>query len=535
MSLGLYVSRCNGRVSSVVDIDEAIRDVSQLAAVVRVVDELHDPEVIDRIVSDVSDAGLDAVVLAGHSVEYYKNSFSGQQVKNRIVEAGLNPNKVIAANILEQVALAHPDDPAGATSKAKALIEVAAKRAVIAEPQVGQCADPRTSALILGATDEALIASQRLLQLGYSVVIADRDDAADKMRERESLRATASYVLGHPNAQTIDDAKVIDGQGWLGDFEIVLEAGSGRNTYRVGGIILADPSDAGWVTELRPHFKVDVDDSGRARTVDPATHPAETVEPGIMVISTDEDEGRLRDSVTAADSAAMALVLELSQQHYTHYADTSEVNDKLCGGCASCIRTCAFGACYIGDDGLSHVDVRRCRGCGKCVVSCPVGARDIVNSPHSYLLSGIRALSEVPTGGTKVLGFLCGGCGYPAGDHAAEHIVQGGQSYPAAFLPIRIPCGGRLDTLYVLEAFKAGFDGVVVFRCREGHCHNLIGNLDMDRRVNLLRGVLRSRRIDDSRLRVIDISPFEGERFVEQVNEVFETIEDLAREKEVAR
>jgi coenzyme F420-reducing hydrogenase delta subunit len=132
--------------------------------------------------------------------------------------------------------------------------------------------------------------------------------------------------------------------------------------------------------------------------------------------------------------------------------------------------------------------------------------------------------------GDKVLGFLCGGCGYPAGDSASEAITGGEEPYPASFLPVRIPCGGRLDTLYVLEAFKAGFDGVAVFRCREGHCHNLIGNLDMDRRINLLRTVLRSRRIDDARLRIVDISPFEGERFAEQVRDVYTTISALANE-----
>ena len=46
--------------------------------------------------------------------------------------------------------------------------------------------------------------------------------------------------------------------------------------------------------------------------------------------------------------------------------------------------------------------------------------------------------------------------------------------------------------------------------------------------------MLRSRRIDDSRLRIIDISPFEGERFVEQVNEVFDNIGALREKKEVA-
>ena len=88
------------------------------------------------------------------------------------------------------------------------------------------------------------------------------------------------------------------------------------------------------------------------------------------------------------------------------------------------------------------------------------------------------------------------------------------------------------DTLYVLEAFSEGFDSVVVFRCREGHCHNLIGNLDMDRRLNLLRTVLRSRNIDDSRLRIVDISPDEGEGFAAAVNETYENIKGLAKGKE---
>jgi coenzyme F420-reducing hydrogenase delta subunit/Pyruvate/2-oxoacid:ferredoxin oxidoreductase delta subunit len=303
-----------------------------------------------------------------------------------------------------------------------------------------------------------------------------------------------------------------------------LATAEGSRTHRVGGILLAQTDAADWVSELRQHFKVDVDDDGRARSLDERAHPSETVEPGLMLIplALDASQG---ERIAAAESAAMALVLKLTAEVVTHYYDVSAVDDALCGGCASCVKTCAFGACSIGDDGLSHVDPRRCRGCGKCVVSCPVGARDIVSSPHDYLLEAVRELARTETGDLKVVGFLCGGCGYPAAD-AASGLTAGG-GYPASFLPLRIPCGGRLDTLYVLEAFKRGFDAVTVYRCREGHCHNLIGNLDMDRRINLLRVVLRSRGIDDSRLRIIDISPREGARFIETLEDVYRTIEAL--------
>jgi len=146
---------------------------------------------------------------------------------------------------------------------------------------------------------------------------------------------------------------------------------------------------------LRLHFKVDVDDDGHARSIDPERHPAETEVRGILVVPVyGEGKPALRDRVAAADSAALALVMRLTKPAVFHHFYTSRVDEALCGGCASCVRTCAFGACAVRDDKLSHVDERRCRGCGKCVVSCPVGARDLVSSPHLYLMDAIDLLAR---------------------------------------------------------------------------------------------------------------------------------------------
>jgi heterodisulfide reductase subunit A-like polyferredoxin/coenzyme F420-reducing hydrogenase delta subunit len=531
MPLGIFLSKCSGRVDSAIDVDEALAGVREKAAVVRVFDDLFDPDSVKRMVKDVADAELDAVVLAGNSVEHFTKSVSAHYLEDELVAAGVNPNRIVTANILEQCALAHPDDREGATRKARAIIDIAALNAEISPVVEGVVIEPRRSVMILGATAEAVVAAQRLLRLGYSVVMADRDSAQARAGRANQMQATAGYVLGHPASEIVDEATLVDGDGWLGDFRLTLASPAGRSTYRVGGILLARPDHTEWVEELRRHFRVDVNDSGFARSIDPETHPAETIDPGIMVVPLRDADVLERDKVAAADAAALALVLRLSQASITHYRDVSAVDETLCGGCASCVRTCAFGACTLDENGLSHVDERRCRACGKCVVGCPVGARDIVSSPHDYLMEAVRRLAKVDTGGEKVIGFLCSGCGYPAADGASVYVEATGEGYPASFMPVRIPCGGRLDTLYVLEAFKAGFDGVCVYRCREGHCHNLIGNLDMDRRINLLRTVLRSRNIDDSRLRIVDISPFEGQRFVESVESIYATIGSLDSQK----
>ncbi|NTU70611.1 MAG: hydrogenase iron-sulfur subunit [Coriobacteriia bacterium] len=536
MALGVYLSRCGGLVDAAIDVDEALANVREVAAVACVVDDVFDPIVVAAIESDIREGGVDAVVLAGNSAEHLSKSLSAGHLTRRLVSAGVNPNRIVVANLLEQVALAHPGDRIGATRKAAGIIDVAALFATMSPEVESIDLEPKRSVLVLGVTTEAMIAAQRLLQLGYEVVIADRGNGSATAASATVLKSTSAFVRGHARCKFIDGARLVDGDGWLGDYHIQIQSNEGSRRIVVGGILIARPDSAEWVAELREHFRVDVDDDGFARPLDPHNHPAETIDPGIMVVPVRVDGTAHRDKVAAADSVAMALVLRLSQTTVSHYGDTSAVDEALCGGCATCVRTCAFGACTLDENGRSHVDVRRCRGCGKCVVSCPVGARDIVSSPHDYLIEAVRSLSRVPVdvGHARVIGFLCGGCGYPAADAASEFVAQRGQGYPVTFMPLRIPCGGRLDTLYVLEAFKVGFDAVCVYRCRQGHCHNLIGNLDMDRRINLLRAVLRSRNIDDARLRIVDISPTEGERFVESVEEIYVSIASLTNGKGAA-
>ncbi len=64
MALGVYVSRCAGRVDAALDVRDALDGVASRPAVTRVFDDLFDVGVADSIAADVSAHGLDAVVLA---------------------------------------------------------------------------------------------------------------------------------------------------------------------------------------------------------------------------------------------------------------------------------------------------------------------------------------------------------------------------------------------------------------------------------------------------------------------------------------
>ena len=57
-----------------------------------------------------------------------------------------------------------------------------------------------------------------------------------------------------------------------------------------------------------------------------------------------------------------------------------------------------------------------------------------------------------------IVAFCCRHCAYAAADLAGSMRLD----YPMAVKVIELPCTGKLDVLYVLRAFEAGTDGVMV-------------------------------------------------------------------------
>ena len=58
----------------------------------------------------------------------------------------------------------------------------------------------------------------------------------------------------------------------------------------------------------------------------------------------------------------------------------------------------------------------------------------------------------------KILGFLCHWCCYAAADAAGVSRFQ----YPPNIRVIRVMCTGRIDAIFLLEAFLNHADGVFV-------------------------------------------------------------------------
>ncbi len=123
----------------------------------------------------------------------------------------------------------------------------------------------------------------------------------------------------------------------------------------------------------------------------------------------------------------------------------------------------------------------------------------------------------------KVLAFVCNWCAYGAADGAGSaHLA-----YPAGVRLVRVNCSGRVSPELVIEAFRAGADGVMVLGCHPGDCHYRDGNRFARNRVVLLQRWLAQAGIDPRRLRIDWASSREGERFARIVDEFFTTIRGM--------
>jgi len=133
-----------------------------------------------------------------------------------------------------------------------------------------------------------------------------------------------------------------------------------------------------------------------------------------------------------------------------------------------------------------------------------------------------------------VSGFLCHHCSYAAADRAGQSKL----ALPPEFLPVRVACTGRLSPDHLLEAFRAGADGVLVLGCHPQDCHYRSGNLRARALITLTARLLASVGLPAERLRLEWVSASEDQRLVQVVHEFTAAIRELgplcveSREKE---
>lgn len=123
----------------------------------------------------------------------------------------------------------------------------------------------------------------------------------------------------------------------------------------------------------------------------------------------------------------------------------------------------------------------------------------------------------------NIVAFLCNWCSYEAADASGRARIE--RSGNVKF--VRVMCTGRIEPQFILRAYEAGADGVLVLGCHPGDCHYKEGNHHALRRHLLLKKLLVQFGIEDQRLRLDWVSASEGEKFAGIVREMTDAVREL--------
>ncbi len=123
----------------------------------------------------------------------------------------------------------------------------------------------------------------------------------------------------------------------------------------------------------------------------------------------------------------------------------------------------------------------------------------------------------------EITAFYCIYCGYMAADTAGALSIQ----YPANVKFVRLPCTGKTDTRYLLEAFEQGADGVYLVACPIGNCHHVRGNERGLARVEHAKAILDEIGLGSERLDMYFMSGSQGQAFALAAQEMTERIRAL--------
>ncbi|MFZ5641466.1 MAG: hypothetical protein ACOY4Q_12375 [Bacillota bacterium] len=124
MKIGLFFSEADGTISKVLNLQELQKSYQGEYEALIVKDFFRARE-LGQILKTIAAHNFDAVVLAGDSPVNFQVNKNADFLVNEIEKLGINSNRIGIVNLKEQLAMAHPEDLAGAMKKARLLIDVA--------------------------------------------------------------------------------------------------------------------------------------------------------------------------------------------------------------------------------------------------------------------------------------------------------------------------------------------------------------------------------------------------------------------------
>jgi len=249
--------------------------------------------------------------------------------------------------------------------------------------------------------------------------------------------------------------------------------------------------------------------------------PIRTNREGIFVIGSARQPRNLKHGWTDVENTVLEVRHLLGEGKKLVPIETAKVHRAKCTICLTCVRVCPHGAIYW--DNRAIISPVACQGCGICASECPMDAIQLVNYTDDQMEAQMLASIEKEVEAPQIITFCCQNSAHEAGQMARLF----GSTLPEGLQMIKVPCAGKVDVDYILTAFEAGADGVLVLACHKDNCKSQQGNTFAEWRVEDAGRMLEEIGLEKERVHFATVASNMPVEFVRITSEMEDTLKRL--------
>ena len=265
---------------------------------------------------------------------------------------------------------------------------------------------------------------------------------------------------------------------------------------------------------------IDIREEGFLQIDNVHRYPVATNREGIFVVGGSRQVQSLDQALIDAENAALQVHRLLADGTVQVPANKAVLDTGKCTFCLTCFRCCPHGAIYWNADNKPVISPIACQGCGICASECPMDAIQIGEFTDTAIHDQLQgSVTDTAPKASNIVAFCCQNSAMEAAQMAGDF----GMGLPEGLRLVQVPCAGKIDLDYILNAFVEGADGVLVLACHSGNCKSEHGNTYAQWRVNDAKHKLSEAGLDRSRLQYATLASNMAIDLVRIVTE-FETL-----------